>query len=65
LTRYGLRRDPPGVAAANSQQEFTMTGHLTEIILLGVLASAVVLGVLELCWTIWESGKSAASNRTE
>lgn len=58
-------REPPGVAAANSQREFTMTGHLTEIILLGVLASAVVLGVLELCWTIWERGNPAASNRTE
>ena len=42
-----------------------MNGHLTEIILLGALASAVVLAVLELCWTLWESGKSAASNRTE
>jgi hypothetical protein len=42
-----------------------MNGHLTEIILLGVLASAVVLGVLELFWTIWESGKPAARNRIE
>lgn len=42
-----------------------MTGHLTEVILLGVLASAVVLAVLELCWTIWESARSAASNRTK
>jgi hypothetical protein len=42
-----------------------MTGHLTEIILLGILASAVVLAVLELCWTIWESGNPAARNRSE
>ena len=42
-----------------------MTGHITEIILLGILASAVVLAVLELCWTIWESGNPAASNRSE
>jgi hypothetical protein len=42
-----------------------MTGHITEIILLGILASAVVFGVLELCWTILESGDSAATNRTK
>jgi hypothetical protein len=42
-----------------------MTEHLTEIILLAVLASAVVLGILELCWTIWVSGRSSASNRTK
>ena len=42
-----------------------MTGHITEIILLGILASAVVLAVLELCWTIWESVESAASNRAK
>jgi len=53
------------VAASNSQQEFPMSGHLTEVILLGVLASAVVLGVLELCWTIWENAKSSAGNRTK
>jgi hypothetical protein len=65
LTRYGSRREPPEAAATNSQQEFTMNGHLTEIILLGALASGVVLAVLELCWTLWESEKSPASNRTE
>ena len=42
-----------------------MSGHLTEIILLSVLASAVVFGVLELCWTLWKNSKTAASNRTK
>jgi hypothetical protein len=42
-----------------------MSRHLTEIIFLSILASAVVLGVLELCWTLLESGKSVARNRTE
>jgi hypothetical protein len=42
-----------------------MSGHLTEIILLVVLAFAVVFGVLDLCWAIWESAKSASSNRTK
>jgi hypothetical protein len=56
-------------ASGSGRSEFSagvyMSRHLTEIIFLSILASAVVLGVLELCWTLLESGKSVASNRTE
>ena len=51
---HGFRREPPEVASANSNWESTMTGHFTEMIIVSLLASAVLFGVLELFWEIWE-----------
>ena len=61
---YGPRREPPEVAAANSHRESAMTGHFTEMIIVSLLASAVLFGLLELFWQIWEDGKSSSGTST-
>jgi hypothetical protein len=42
-----------------------MGGNATEIIILGVLLFAVLMGILQILLSIWEGRKTETSGRTQ